>query len=81
MAFAGMQSAQDSVSVTAMLNKMTGGPYKFFQDPPAGSLLKDILTLCPVCVGGRTCKGCKHKLHSYLGEGFAGDWGLQKCHH
>ena len=37
--------------------------------------------LKPVCFGSRRCKGFETRLHSYLGEGFTGDWGLSKCTH
>jgi hypothetical protein len=37
--------------------------------------------LCPVCFGGQKSKGNKVRLHSYLGEIFAGDYGMNKCRH
>jgi hypothetical protein len=37
--------------------------------------------LRPVGFGGRRCHGNKIRLHSHLGEGFAGDWAINKnCH-
>jgi hypothetical protein len=70
MAFVGMQPAQDSVSMTAMLNEMKRGLYKFLKDPPAGSLPQDISSRWPDCFGSRKCKGYKLKLHSW-----------KKCHY
>lgn len=81
MAFVGMQPARNSVSLTAMLIEMKGGPCEFLRDPHTGSLPQDMPSLWPVCFGRRKCKGYEHKLHSYLGEGFAGNWGLGKYRH
>ena len=37
--------------------------------------------LHPVAFGGRRCRGNEIQLHSHLGEGFAGDWAINKnCH-
>jgi hypothetical protein len=38
-------------------------------------------TLWPVAFGGRKCRGNEVRLHSHLGEGFAGDWAINKCRH
>ena len=38
-------------------------------------------TLRPVAFGGRKCRGNEVRLHSHLGEGFAGDWAINKCRH
>ncbi len=38
--------------------------------------------LHPVAFGGRRCHGNEICLHSHLGEGFAGDWAINKnCHY
>ena len=37
--------------------------------------------LCPVAVGGRRSRGNEIRLHSHLGECFAGDWGINKNRH
>jgi hypothetical protein len=34
--------------------------------------------LQPVAFGGRRCQGNEIRLHSHLGEGFDGDWGINK---
>jgi hypothetical protein len=34
--------------------------------------------ICPVVSGGQRCHGNEVRLHSHLGEGFAGDWGINK---
>jgi len=37
--------------------------------------------LRPVTFGGRRCQGNETHLHSHLGEGFAGDWAINKNRH
>jgi hypothetical protein len=37
--------------------------------------------LRPVCFGGRKSRGNEVRLHSHLGEIFAGNYGLNKCRH
>ncbi len=37
--------------------------------------------LCPVCFGGRKSRGNEVRLHSHLGEIFAGNYGMNKCRH
>ncbi len=37
--------------------------------------------LHPVAFGARRCRGNKVRLHSHLGEGFAGDLAMSKCCH
>ncbi len=37
--------------------------------------------ICPVAFGSQRCHGNDVRLHSHLGEGFAGDWGINKSHH
>ncbi len=37
--------------------------------------------LCPVAFGGWCCRGNEVRLHSHLGEGFAGDWAINKNRH
>ena len=36
--------------------------------------------LHPVCFGARRTRGNKIRLHSHLGEGFSGDYAINKCH-
>jgi hypothetical protein len=38
-------------------------------------------SLRPVAFGGRKCRGNEVRLHSHLGEGFAGDWAVNKNRH
>ncbi len=38
-------------------------------------------TVRPVAFGGRQCRGNEVRLHSHLGECFAGDWAINKNHH
>jgi hypothetical protein len=35
--------------------------------------------LCPVCFGARKTRGNEMRLHSHLGEGFSGNWAINKC--
>ena len=37
--------------------------------------------LRPVAFGGHCCQGNETHLHSHLGEGFAGDWAINKNRH
>jgi hypothetical protein len=37
--------------------------------------------LHPVAFGSRRCRGNEVRLHSHLGEGFAGDYAMNKCLH
>ena len=37
--------------------------------------------LHPVCFGARRSRGNEVRLHSHLGEGFAGDYAINKCSH
>jgi hypothetical protein len=37
--------------------------------------------LPPVAFGGHCCQGNEVRFHSHLGEGFAGDWAINKNYH
>ena len=75
MGFVGMQSARDPISMAAIRRKIEGGPCEFLMDPPKdGAFEKSRLK--PIYFGSRRYKGYETKLHSYLGEAYAGDWGL-----
>ena len=76
MAFVGMQLANDTFSLDAMCREMAGGECMFLKDPHKGGSPELVPRLKPVCFGSRRCKGFETRLHSYLGEGFTGDWGL-----
>ena len=36
-------------------------------------------TLRPICFGAQRSRGNKVRLHSHLGEGFSGDYAINKC--
>lgn len=57
-----------------MLREMAGGDCEFLKEGLQ-------LTLHPVAFGARKTHGKEPKLHSYLCEGFAGDWAMGKCSH
>ena len=76
-----MQPDNDHVSMAAMISDMAGCDCIFIRDPPKDMPNQIMLSLNPVCFGSRRCKGYETKLHSYLGEGFAGDYGLIKLSH
>jgi hypothetical protein len=45
-------------------------------------MTKDSTTvLHPVCFGGQRSRGNEVRLHSYLGEMFAGNFAMSKCRH
>ena len=68
------QPADDDHSQAAMKRCMDGGDFDF--------LTKDSkATLHAVALGSRRCRGNEKRLHSFLGEGFAGDWAMNKCRH
>ena len=58
-----------------MMREMAGGECEFLKEESKH------LTLHPVAVGARKARGREGKLHSYLGEAFAGDWARNKCRH
>jgi hypothetical protein len=46
------------------------------------SMTKDsTAVLHPVAFGAKRCHRNEVWLHSHLGEGFSGDWAMNKCHH
>ena len=71
--------ANDAVSLAAMLREMDSGPSEFMRDPPKDDPTKNVPHIQSVCFGSQCCKGYECRLHSYLGETFAGDWSLGKC--
>ena len=68
------QPADDQVSFDAMKRRMDGGDFDFLKKDSKASLH-------PVAFGSRRTRGNETKLHSHLGEGFAGDWAINKCRH
>ena len=74
--FVGMQPDNDIISMSAMRREMAGGSCEFMKvGVPESPQLR------PIALGSRRCKGRERYLHSYIGEGKAGWWGLRKCHH
>eukprot|EP00956_Cyclotella_meneghiniana_P020963 scaffold37640_cov83-Cyclotella_meneghiniana.AAC.2 len=66
------QPGSDDSSVAAMRREDLGGECEFLR-PNAK------LTLHPISFGCRRTRGNENRLHSHLGEGFAGDWAINKC--
>lgn len=60
-------------SLAAMRREMQGGPCEFMK--------KDGKRLRPCAFGSRRCRGKEPNLHSHLGEGFTGDWAMNKQGH
>lgn len=73
--YAACQPGSDQPSLDAMMREMAGGECEFLKEE------NKHLTLHPVALGARTARGREGKLHSYLGEAFAGDWARNKCRH
>ena len=69
-----LQPGDDEASLSAMHTRMRGGDFLF--------MTKDsTAVLHPVAFGCRRTRGNEKRLHSHLGEGFAGDWAINKCRH
>ena len=68
------QPANDDISLAAMTTQMKGGHFDFMTKESQAMLH-------PVAFGCRRSRGNKTRLHSHLGEGFTGDWSINKCHH
>ena len=69
-----LQPADDPISINAMNKCMAGNGFDF--------LTKDSRAILrPVAFGSRRARNNESKLHSHLGEGFAGDWAVNKCRH
>ena len=66
------QPGSDQPSLEAMRREDLGGDCEFLRP-------KTNLTLHPVSFGCRRTRGNECRLHSHLGEGFAGDWAINKC--
>jgi hypothetical protein len=61
----------DESSEAAMVAYCSGSNFAFMTKEAKG-------VLRPVAFGGRRCRGNKICLHSHLGEGFAGNWAINK---
>lgn len=69
------QPNNDEASLAAMHSCMSGNGFDDFLTKSAIAVLR------PVSFGSRRCRNNESQLHSYLGEGFAGDWAINKCRH
>jgi hypothetical protein len=67
-----LQPGSDSESIKAMDDYRAGKGFTFMTP---GSLAM----LHPICFGARCTRGNESRLHSHLGEGFAGDYAINKC--
>ena len=68
------QPGTDVSSEAAMVAYWSGSDFAFMTKDAKG-------VLRPVAFGGRRCRGNEVRLHSHLGEGFAGDWAINKNRH
>ncbi len=68
------QPANDDVSLAAMNRCMRGNGFNLMTKTSAA-------VLHPVAFGCHRTHGNELKLHSHLGEGFAGDWAINKNRH
>ena len=72
--YAALQPADEEESLATMDHEMKGGPCEFMSKNTK-------LKLGPVAFGSRKTRGNEARLHSHLGEGYAGDWAINKCRH
>ena len=68
------QPGTDAASEQAMAAFLAGHDFTFMTKESSA-------VLRPVAFGGRRCRGNESRLHSHLGEGFAGDWAINKNRH
>ena len=72
--YVALQPGDNEASLSAMHTRMCGSDFLF--------MTKDsTAVLHPVAFGCRRTRGNEKRLHSHLGEGFAGDWAINKCRH
>ena len=64
-------------------NKASNGAMNAYQSGVEFSFMTktSTATLRPVAFSARRCRGNEVCLHSRLGEGFSGDWAMNKCRH
>jgi len=66
------QPGNNNALTTAMTAYRSGSDFSF--------MTKDsTAVLHPVAFGARRCRGNEVRLYSHLGEGFSGDWAMNKC--
>ena len=68
------QPATDEASDAAMTAYRSGSDFSFMTKESSAAVH-------PVAFGGRRCRGNEVRLHSHLGEPFAGDRAINKNHH
>ena len=68
------QPGNDDVLNAAMNAYRRGSDFSFMAATSSA-------VLHPVAFGARRSRGNEVRLHSHLGEGFAGDWAINKCRH
>jgi hypothetical protein len=69
------QPGMDEASERAMAAFQVGQDFMFMSKDSSA-------VLRPVAFGSRRCQGNEVRLHSHLGEGFAGNWAINKnCHY
>jgi hypothetical protein len=68
------QPGDDDCSLAMAAQYMSGNGFGFMTKDSGG-------ILHPVAFGSRRTHGNEKRLHSYLGEGFAGDWAINKVRH
>jgi hypothetical protein len=64
-------------------NKVSNAAMKAYQSGKDFSFMTKLSTAVPhpVVFGSQRCRGNEVCLHSHLGEGFAGDYAMNKCCH
>ena len=72
--YAACQPSDGVDSFVAMRREMAGGPCELMTK-------ESKLVLCCVAFDSCHTKGCEQRLYSHLGEGFSGDWSINKCRH
>ncbi len=68
------QPGDDECSLARTSQYMAGNGFGFMRKDGGG-------ILHPVAFGSRRIRGNEKRLHLYLGEGFAGDWAINKIRH
>jgi hypothetical protein len=68
------QPGNDETLDAAMKAYRSGEDFSFMTNASTAALR-------PVAFGSRQCRDNEVRLHSHLGEGFAGDYAMNKCRH
>jgi hypothetical protein len=74
MGYVVCQPVNDDTSNAAMNAYQSGNNFSFLTTSSTA-------VLHPVTFGAQRCRGNKVHLHSHLGEGFSGDYAMNKWHH